>query len=204
MSDIMVDSLIAFNGINDHLWDNDVPQWLSTGISNTIEFPFWQVLDLLGIIIMMAFSNSFPFVFSKMKTEAEEPIDISQSHFSGLSRHNLPSSKCLTSNCCLVFVLTSCAETLWLSCVCNETKWKHFFSGLLETEPTATHFKTFMKTNRKLKQGEPLIIKLSGLRFLSIRSTGCWQQLVPLPVLQLETAVMSATCAAITSRAGNC
>lgn len=39
---------------------------------------------------------------------------------------------------------------------------------------------------------------------LFIGSTRCWQQLVPLRVLQLETAVMSATCAAITSRTRKC
>ena len=66
-SDIMVDSLIAFNGINDHLWDNDVPHWLSTGISNTIEFPLWQVLDLLSIITMMVFSESTVFLLFCLK-----------------------------------------------------------------------------------------------------------------------------------------
>lgn len=58
------------------------------------------------------------------------------------------------------------------------------------------------RERKKTKRRRLLIIKLSGL--LSIRTAGCWQQLVPLVVLQLETAVMSATCAASTSKAGSC
>lgn len=38
-SDTMVDSLIIFNGKNNHYLDYNVPQWLSTEIYN-VEFQF--------------------------------------------------------------------------------------------------------------------------------------------------------------------
>lgn len=82
----------------------------------------------------------------KWKQKQKNPIDIPFQWPQWTE--SLLSSKCLTSNCCLVFVLTSYREALWLSCVCNGTNWKHFFSGPLETKPTATHFKTFTKTSK--------------------------------------------------------
>ncbi len=96
--------------------------------------------------------HSFPFVFSKMKTEAEKPNAIScRVSFQWPQwTHSLPSSKRLTSNCCLLFVLTSYEEALWLSCVCNETNWKHLYSGPLEVKPMATRLqkRAISKTRR--------------------------------------------------------
>lgn len=82
-------------------------------------------------------------------------------------------------------------------CVSTKTNWKHFFRRLWETEPVDTNLQNSKKQNRFF------FFFFSNLVIrLFIRSIRRWQQLVPLTVLQLETAVMSATCAAITSRTG--
>lgn len=81
-------------------------------------------------------------------------------------------------------------------CVSTKTNWKHFFRRLWETEPVDTNLQNSKKQNRFFFFFSNLVIRLF------IRSIRRWQQLVPLTVLQLETAVMSATCAAITSRTG--
>lgn len=86
-SETILDSLIIFNSKNSHHLDYNIPWWLSREISDDIEFQFGQVLDPSGIIIIILLTNSFPFVFAKMKTEAAKSTDISQSHFSG---HNGP------------------------------------------------------------------------------------------------------------------
>lgn len=204
-SDIMGDSMIIFNGKENLYLDCNVPQQLSTEISGCVEFLFWQVLDLLDITIIRVLSvNTVSLLFLQMKTEARKSLIVCRVSFQRPQRIWCVVFQTLTSNCCPVFFLSTHRVTLWLICACTKTDWKTLFESLFGYRKKAAYFKTLKKTSTDWKQEGPLIIQLSNLRFLSIRSTGCWRQLVSLAVLQLETAVMSATCAAITSRAGNC
>lgn len=159
---------MIFNGKNNYE-SCDVPQRLSREISHNIEIQFWQVLELRGLIVTIVLSmNTVFLLFSlKWKRKHKSPSDISQSHFRGHIRPTYSIFKCITSNCCLVFILTSARGALWRSCMCRDTSWKHVFSSEpLEMEPAATHFKTFTKTsnnwNKESLNYQPSAFCLSG------------------------------------------
>lgn len=62
-SDITVDSLITFNGKNNHRLDDNVPLQKYTTV---LDFKFRQVLDLGGIIIITVLSQDAVFrLFSR-------------------------------------------------------------------------------------------------------------------------------------------
>lgn len=62
-SDITVDSLITFNGKNNHRLDDNVPPQKYTTV---LDFKFRQVLDLRGIIIITVLSQDAVFrLFSR-------------------------------------------------------------------------------------------------------------------------------------------
>lgn len=123
----------------------------------------------------------------------------------------LRSSKCLTSNCCRVFVLISSTGTLWPSCVRNETNRKHFSSTAGSRRQSQwQHIRKEIgenkQKNREQRGGQNeesfSIIKLSEA-FVCRGPLVADSSWFLSPFLQLETAVTSATCAAGTSRAGS-
>lgn len=98
-----------------------------------------------------------------MKTEAENPTDILQSFISEAAADR-KSSKRLTSNCCLMFGLSSYGEALWPNRVCNETNWNISLAGpwrRSQRQHTLRHSRKQVKreTSKALIISPPLFVR---------------------------------------------
>lgn len=154
-----LNKLIVHDGKNSHYLDFNFPQQLSTGICDVTGFQLWQVLDPLGVIISeVLIKNAVSLLFS-LKSKQKHSKSSLTFHRVLFQRSQQtkcrPSSKRLTSSCCLIFVFTSYWEASRFNCACNEAKWKHFLGRPFRDEANTN---TFYDTDVKMKQGKPLII----------------------------------------------
>lgn len=190
-----MDRLIIPNGKSSHNSEYQVSQQLSRDTSDIIGFQFWQLLySLCVVIIMLLIPELISFHFPpEMKTEAVKATDIWQ-HLLSLATADAKSSIFWKLNKQLMSRISLSLAGVFFFFLVFVQKLGEQDKQIGTNIYDLGHLKTAKHGNKFL-----CLHQISTFRRVSIE---CWQQLVSL--LKLETAVMTATCAVITSRAGNC
>lgn len=131
-SDITVDSLITFNGKNNHRLDDNVPPQKYTTV---LDFKFRQVLDLRGIIIITVLSQDAVFRLFSRKWKQKQKSLLMFHRVSFQWPQRAPNSsifqklnKQLLSSICFDLIQRG---IIGRAASATQQKWRHFFQRAL-------------------------------------------------------------------------